>query len=101
MATRLFSNLISDLKEFSVGDTLDIELFPHPDEDENAGVGRAIIERVKGRGKMFTLTTFDYGEYKEDEDGEPIENDPIENVSVPMNIDDLVGYIRNIGEFAY
>ena len=92
MATRDSNNLKSDLSDMAIGETLELETFG----DGDYKPGRLLIEKLEQN--TYTITSFDYGAYEEDEDGNPIENDPIENVSESMELDDIPDAV---GEFAY
>jgi len=94
MATRDPGNLKSDLKEMAVGETLELESFGFGKDDYQPR--RLLIEKLDK--ESYSVTSFDYGDYEEDEDGEPLEPFPIENVSNPMGLKEVVA---SVGEFAY
>ena len=92
MATRESYNLKSDLGDMAVGETLQLETFGEGDYKP----GQLLIEKLSKNS--YSITSFDYGAYEEDEDGEPIENDPIEKVSEPKGLNEVVD---SVGHFAY
>jgi len=112
MATRLTENLVSDLRRTNPGGYLELECFGGGEYKP----GKLLIERHEDYREVrqdpndpdcpetyseyrFTVTSFDYGPYQEDEDGEPIESYPEEIVSPPYN--DPWELAREIGQFAY
>ena len=112
MATREVDNLVYDLHRLKVGQDLELETFGRRDYKP----GKLLITRlpdllevkVDPNGKecdenilewQYTITSFEYGPYQEDEDGEPIESYPEEIVSPTFN--NARELAESIGEFAY
>jgi hypothetical protein len=112
MATREVDNLVYDLHRLKVGQDLELETFGRGDYKP----GKLLITRlpdllevkVDPNGKecdenilewQYTITSFEYGPYQEDEDGQPIEAYPEEIVSPTFN--NARELAESIGEFAY
>lgn len=112
MATREVNNLVHDLHRLKVGEDLELETFGGGDYKP----GKLLITRLPDLREVkvdpsglecdevllewqYNVTSFNYGPYQEDEDGEPIESYPEEIVSPTFN--NTRELAMSIGDFAY
>ena len=102
MATNNPLNMIDDLLELKIGESMDVECLGYADVDQ----GKVLIERVADNTvdydldddedgvPQFTVTIFEY----DDEDGEYVNEDPEELVEGPMTVQEVVDML---GECEY